>query len=377
MTREATRREFIRDAGCMGIALAPAYQVFSMFARNKASAEGLREVDHRFYDRLRGGKTRCYVCPLKCILKPGETCFCRTRTNHDGRLYSHAYGNPCVISVDPVEKLPLHHFLPGRRTLSLAFGGCNMRCLYCQNWRQSQVRPDDLQNYDLSCDEAVEAVEGRDLDVISYAYTEPVVFSEYVKDLSTVAKGRGVKNVCASALYVNEEPLRDLCKTVDAFAVSLKGFDEKFYQQVVGSRLKPVLEAMEVLKDEGVWFEIVTLVVPTYNDDVKRVREMCRWIKRNLGANVPLHFGRFVPEYKLRDLPRTSVSALEGCRNIAREEGLRYAYIFNVFPHEGNNTCCPMCGREIITRVGLKVTGVEIRNGRCARCGETIPGIWT
>ncbi len=287
-----------------------------------------------------------------------------------------AYGNPCIISLDPIEKLPLHHFLPGARTLSLATAGCNLRCLYCQNWQQSQVRPDQLRNFNLPPAEAVRKAKEQNIPVIAYTYTEPVVFWEYVMDISEQAKAEGLKNVVATALFMTREPLREWCKVTDAFAVALKGFNDEFYQKVVGAPLKPVLDALVTVKSEGVWLELVTLIVPTLNDDMKQIREMCLWIRRHLGPQVPLHFGRFVPEYKLRNLPRTPVPTLEQCRAIALDVGLQFVYLFNVAPHDANHTYCPKCHKAVVRRLGFKVTHNGLQRGVCPQCRTRLPGLW-
>jgi pyruvate formate lyase activating enzyme len=319
-----TRRAFLGGAA----SALPAIEVLELFAREARRPGALKEVPHS--KSLDGTRTQCFVCPLNCILNPGETCFCRTRTNHDGKLFSHAYDNPCILTVDPIEKLPLAHFLPGESSLSLAVGGCNLRCLYCQNWQQSQAKPDEIRTFDLPRDKAVEGAKKKEVRVLAYAYTEPVAFLEYAMDVSALAREKGLKNVVASALFVNPDPLRELCKTTDAFAAGLKGFDEKFYEKALGVPLKPVLQALEVIKEEGVWLEIVNLVVPGYNDDLAKVKEMAEWIRKTLGTKVPLHFGRFVPEYRLKDLPRTPVPTLEKCRQLALDAGLEHVYIFNV-----------------------------------------------
>ncbi|MBI5367403.1 MAG: AmmeMemoRadiSam system radical SAM enzyme [Planctomycetes bacterium] len=392
MSDEArSRRSFLRSGACALGALPLGLGALDALAAdpprrapapagagpNPAPAGRLLEVDPRFWKALPEGKTQCLICPLDCVLAPGQTCFCRTRQNHDGRMLVHSYGNPCIVSVDPVEKLPLAHFLPATQTLSIAAGGCNLRCLYCQNWASAQAKPDDLKNLDLPVAEAVEAAAKRGVAALAYTYTEPVAFYEYMRDLSEAAKARGLRNLCASALFINPPALRALARTVDAFAVALKGFDEKFYDRVLGSRLAPVLTALETLRAEKTWFEIVNLVVPTMNDDPDQVRAMARWIARTLGPDVPLHFGRFVPEYKLKELPRTPVETLERCRAIALEEGLRFVYIFNVAPHDGNHTWCPKCKGALIRRLGFKVTENRLVKGACPTCGEKIPGIWT
>ncbi len=368
--QEMTRRAFLGGAA----AALPAVEVLELFAREARAPGSLKEVPHS--KALDGKKTQCFVCPLDCVLNPGETCFCRTRTNHDGKLLSHAYDNPCILTVDPLEKLPLAHFLPGEQSLSLAAGGCNLRCLYCQNWQQSQARPDEIKTFDVPREKAVEGAKKKEVRVLAYAYTEPVAFLEYAMDVSALARQKGLKNVVASALFVNPEPLRELCKTTDAFAAALKGFDETFYEKVLGSRLKPVLKALEVIREEKVWLEIVNLVVPGYNDDLAKVKEMAEWIRRTLGAQVPLHFGRFVPEYRLKDLPRTPVPTLEKCRQIALDAGLEHVYIFNVSPHEGNNTRCPACRKEVVQRLGFKILENKIVKGACGFCRAKIPGVW-
>lgn len=368
------RRDFLSMIAALPAIGGPALDVLNALAQEKV--ESFREVDPRYYLKLDGRQTQCRVCPLNCFLKPGDTCFCRTRKNHDGRLMSHGYGNPCIVTIDPIEKLPLAHFLPGEQTLSIAVGGCNLRCLYCQNWNESQSKPDDLKNFDISGEKAIEGAAKKNIRLMAYTYTEPVAFYEYARDVSVLARAKKMKNVVATALFINEAPLRELCKTTDAFAVALKGFDEKFYDKVLGSQLAPVLKSLEILKEEKVWFEIVTLIVPTYNDDLAKIKEMIAWIKKTLGTKVPLHFGRFVPQYRLKDLPRTPVPTLEKCRDMALDAGLDHVYIFNVAPHEGNNTICRGCKKVVIERLGFKVLRNDLEKGACKYCRSKLPGVW-
>lgn len=372
---KVTRKEFIQLGLGSALAMTSAGKIFQSFAQD-ASEKFAIEVDKKFYKTFDGTNTQCFICPLNCKLKTGETCFCRTRTNHSGKLLNHAYDNPCVISVDPIEKLPLSHYLPGKETLSLAFGGCNLRCLYCQNWQQSQVKPSDLKNFDLSREKALDGAKKKDIDILACTYTEPIAFYDYVRDLSAYAKEKGAKTVCATALFVNPDPLKELATNVAAFSVALKGFDEKFYDRVCGISLKPVLTAIETLKTTKSWFEIVNLIVPTYNDNFDDVKAMCKWIVKTVGKDVPVHFGRFVPEYKMKDLPRTPVQTLEKCREIAMEEGVRYAYIFNVSPHEGNNTYCHGCKKCLVQRLGFKIIESNLEKGACKFCRTKIPGVW-
>ncbi len=373
------RRNFLRTMMLGGIGVWTAIRncpFTAAQARSKGSNAPLVEIPQRWWKPLQNNRVQCFICPSNCVLSDGQVCGCNTRLNVKGKLMMMAYGNPCIISVDPIEKLPLHHFLPGERTLSIATAGCNLRCLYCQNWQQSQVRPDQLRNYDLPPAEAVRKAKEHGIKVIAFAYTEPVVFWEYAMDISERAKSEGLKNVVATALFMNREPIKEWCKVTDAFAVALKGFDDDFYLKVVGAPLKPVLDAIVTVKGEGVWLELVTLIVPTLNDNMKQVREMCLWIRRNLGTQVPVHFGRFVPEYKLRNLPRTPVPVLERCRDIALDVGLQFVYLFNVAPHDANHTYCPKCKAPVIRRLGFKLTSNEIQRGICPKCKTRIPGIW-
>lgn len=375
-----SRRDFIANIGKLGIGAGltlTAFDILSLFNNAyAANPMALKEVANENYDSLPGKKTKCYICPLNCILEDGQTCFCRTRKNHAGKLFSHAYNNPCVLLVDPVEKTPLNHFLPGSSALSIAVGGCNLRCLYCQNWQQSQAKPEELKTFELTSKDAVEGAKKKDCKVIAYTYTEPASFYEYIMEIAALAKEYKIKNVAATAAYINPKPMKDLCKVIDGFAVALKGFDEKYYEKVLGSKLKPVLKALEVVKESGKWLEITTLIVPTYNDDLTKIKEMCVWIKQNLGTKVPYHFARFVPEYKLKDLPRTPLQTLEKCRDIALETGLEYVYLSNVAPHEGNDTFCPKCKGKVVKRLGFKILENSLDNGACKKCGTKLPGVW-
>lgn len=334
-----------------------------------------REVD--FYERLPGRKIQCFVCPLHCTLSDGETCFCRTRTNVGGRLFTRAYNNPCILDVDPIEKLPLNHFRPGSKALTIGVGGCNVRCLYCQNWQESQRLPDELKTFKVTAGQVVAAARKKRLDTIAFSYTEPVAFLEYARDIAVAAKRAGLKVVVATAAHVDPAPLLDFARYVDAFAVSLKGFDEDFYHRALGIALAPVLTAIETIKAKtDCWLELINLVVPTYNDDLEQIKQMSEWIHRQLGDDVPLHFARFVPMYRLTNLPRTSVQTLEAARAVAQQVGLRHVYTSNVAPHEGTNTFCDNCGQALIQRLGFKILENNLNRGKCPRCRRRPPGVW-
>ncbi len=323
-----------------------------------------------------GTYVRCDLCPHQCVIADGRRGRCRVRENRGGRLYSMVYGNPCAVHVDPIEKKPFFHFLPRAPAFSLATAGCNLRCLYCQNWTISQVPPEETQNIDLSPEDVVHFAKRDGAPVIAYTYSEPVVFYEYMLETAQRAREAGLRNVVISAGFIATEPLRELCAAVDAIKIDLKGYDETFYRKVCSAELGPVLEAIRTIYESGTHLEIVNLVVPTLNDDLEQLRSLARWVVRELSPDVPLHFSRFYPQYKLTNLPPTPVETLTRAREIALEEGVRFVYVGNVPGHPGNNTYCPGCGRPIIVRQGFAVLEYRLKGGACAYCGESIPGVW-
>jgi pyruvate formate lyase activating enzyme len=323
-----------------------------------------------------GTTVRCNLCPHRCFVAEGERGHCRTRENRGGRLFSLVYGNPCAIHVDPIEKKPLYHFLPTAPALSLATAGCNLRCLYCQNWTISQVAPDEIEHDDLPPEAAVIYAHMSNAPVIAYTYSEPTVFYEYMLATAQLARRAGLLSVVISAGFINPDPLRELCANVDAIKIDLKGYDEEFYREVCGGELAPVLEAIRTIHASGTHLEIVNLVVPTLNDDLEQLRALAQWVARDVSPDVPLHFSRFHPQYRLTNLPPTPVETLERAREIALEEGVRFVYLGNVPGHPGNNTTCPTCGEVLVAREGFAVSEYHLRAGTCAFCGEPIPGVW-
>lgn len=323
-----------------------------------------------------GRLVKCVLCPHECILGENDRGFCRTRVVKAGRLYTLAYGNPCAVHIDPIEKKPFFHFLPGTPVFSLATAGCNLRCLNCQNWQISQARPEDTENHDLFPEPLVRITAERQIPSIAYTYSEPIVFFEYVRDAAALARERGIRNVLVTAGYISEQPLRDLCRFVDAVTLDLKGFNERLYKKLTGGRLHPVLRCLEVLREEGVWIEVSRLVVPAHSDDLRDIRALCRWVEDHLGSGTPLHFLRFHPAHRLERLPPTSVDVMEQARQIAIETGLQYVYVGNVPEHPAQDTVCPRCGRHVITRNGFRIKLNLLQQGRCP-CGERIPGVWT
>ncbi len=329
-----------------------------------------------FWQGLEDDAVRCDLCPRRCVIPEGERGFCRVRENREGKLYSLVFGRPCTVDVGPIEKAPLYHFLPGHRRLCLATVSCNLRCRYCHNWHISQVAPGQVRELQFSPEEIVDRARKLGLTSISFTYTEPVIFYEYVYEISRLARERGLKTSIVSNGFINPEPLRKLLPHLDAVKIDLKGFTEQFYREVTGAELGPVLETLQVLREEGAFFEIVNLVVPTLNDDPADIRRMCQWIVENLGPEVPIHFSRFSPTYRLTHLPPTPVRKLEEAVAIAREAGLKYVYIGNVPGHRDNSTFCPGCEERLIHRVHFSVLENRIRDGKCPSCDYRIAGLW-
>jgi pyruvate formate lyase activating enzyme len=361
-----------------GAILVAVLGITGLAAGDRASAErGFIEPRvASYWEPLENNWVRCGLCPRRCVVGPGQRGYCEVRENRDGTYYTLTYGNPCAINVDPIEKKPFFHFLPGTTAFSVATAGCNLDCKFCQNWQISQSRPEDLYNYRLSPEELVEAAVRSGSPSIAYTYSEPTIFYEYMLATAKIAHERGLKNVYHSNGFINEEPLRELCRYLDAADIDLKGFTEEYYSDMTAGSLAPVLRTLKILREEGVHLEITTLVVPGRNDDPDDLSAMCRWIRENLGPDTPLHFSRFHPEHKLRNLPPTPVETLEVARRIALDSGLKYVYIGNVPGHEGNSTYCPVCGSTVIRRIGYSVDPAGLVDGACAHCGTPIAGVW-
>ena len=328
-----------------------------------------------YYRKVEGG-VRCDKCPHGCVLGNHESGICRNRVNEEGKLYTIAYGNPCAVHVDPIEKKPLFHFLPATQAYSVAVAGCNLRCLNCQNWQISQFSPRETVNEDMPPAAVVENCLQNRCDSIAYTYSEPNTFYEYALDTAALARARGIRNVWKSSGYINEEPLRNLCRYLDAANIDLKGFDGAVYRKLNGAELEPVLRTLKIFREEGVWLEITNLVVPTWTDKPETIRRMCDWLQSNGLGDCPLHFDRFMPLYKLNQLPSTPVSVLENAYDIAKSAGIRYVYIGNVPGHRCENTFCHACGRRVIERKGFSILANHLNGNSCSFCGTTIPGVW-
>lgn len=319
---------------------------------------------------------RCLVCPNECTLKPGETSQCRNRVSKDGKLYSIAYGNPCAVQVDPMEKKPLFHFYPGTRVFSLATAGCNFACLNCQNWTISQSSPKETKNIDLMPEKVVASCLSNQCKSIAFTYSEPTTFYEYMFDTAKIARGQGIRTTMHSNGYINEKPLSALVPYLDAANIDLKSFSETTYLKLSGGKLAPVLNTLRLLREKGVWLEITSLIIPGWNDDPFMIEEMCKWLVNNGFENTPLHFSRFMPLYKLAQLSPTPVNTLISARKKALEMGMKFVYIGNVPGTDAENTYCPSCGNIVLSRKGYQVSMDGLKGNNCAHCGKYIPGIW-
>ena len=372
------RRTFLKwtSAACIALSL-PIIKPSGNILTAAAGGNEERYVRKaRFWKKLEHRQIQCELCPRKCVIDDHERGYCGVRENRGGTYYTLVYARPVTYHLDPIEKKPLFHFYPGSMAFSIATAGCNLNCKFCQNWEISQVTPEQINSFYMPPDKIARAARDYGAKSIAYTYNEPTIFYEYMYDTAEAGHRDGVKSVVITAAYIQKEPIKDLCAVVDAIKVDLKAFSEKYYKDVVHGELKPVLEAIETIRNQGRWLEIVYLVVPTLNDGEKEIKELSKWIKNHLGPDVPIHFTRFFPQYLLKNLPPTPVSTLDRCKAIADAEGLHYVYVGNVPGHPAENTYCPHCGKVLVERVGFTVKSMHITNGKCPYCGTPIPGIW-
>jgi len=371
------RRLFLKNAAGTGLVIGTRLPEFCSDLALAGPPPKLSHVEARYYRKLPDREIICDLCPRKCRLGDKERGYCGVRENIGGTYYTLVYGRPCSVNLDPIEKKPFFHFLPGTTTLSVATAGCNLNCKFCQNWEISQFRPEQVENFDLPPEQVAVQAEKNRCSAVAYTYTEPIIFFEYMYDSALEVRKKKIRNLVVTAGYVNQDPLNDLLEVVDAVKVDLKAFSEDFYKEYVRGELKPVLETIKTVAKSRAWLEIVYLVIPTLNDKPEEIRQTARWVKNEVGDHVPVHFSRFQPMYLLKNLPPTPVSTLELAREIALEEGLKFVYVGNVPGHEGENTFCPACGRKIIGRFGYRIENMDIVEGKCRYCGHPVPGVWS
>jgi pyruvate formate lyase activating enzyme len=369
-----SKRRFIKECAALsaGVFCLPGTRIISDLTGEE---EPVFRKEAMFQEETARG-IMCRICPNECVLKEGELSKCNNRKVIKSKLYTLAYGNPCSVNVDPIEKKPLYHFLPGSRVYSIATAGCNLVCLNCQNWTISQTSPDKTRNYDLMPEKVVSECIAKNCKSIAYTYSEPVTFYEYAYDTAVLAKKAGIKNIFKSNGYIYPEPLKKLCGVIDAANIDLKAFSESTYLKLSGGKLQPVLDSLKTYRDMGVWLEITNLIVPKWTDSTDEIRKMCKWLAENGFKKVPVHFSRFYPTYKLEQLPPTPVDILNQAAQIANDAGLLYVYTGNVPGNEISDTKCPGCGNTLIIREGYRIAANNIAKGKCNKCGVAVDGVW-
>jgi len=331
----------------------------------------------RYYRKLPKRYVKCQLCPRHCYVAPGARGFCEVRENRRGEYFTLVYGRAASLNIDPIEKKPFFHVLPGSPVFSFATAGCNLECKNCQNYQLSQARPEALPAVNLPPTALVRVAREQGCSLIAGTYSEPTVFCEYLLDVAKEGNKRGVRTVMVSSGFIERQPMTDLCRELTAIKIDLKSMRHRFYKTNSQGALKPVLNSIELVKKQGVWLEIVYLVIPTLNDSEAEIKDLARWVHTHVGADVPLHFSRFHPAYKLTRLPPTPYETLKRCAAIARAEGLHYVYVGNVPGTSDQATRCPKCGKVVIGRENFAITARHLKDERCAFCHQPIPGIWS
>lgn len=354
------------------IILVSVFYINKYFREDNLDTTGLKEA--MYYESLDNGTVRCNLCPNRCVLREGQRGLCKVREMRGGKLYSLNYGKIVSYHIDPVEKKPIFHLLPGSKSFSIATAGCNFRCLNCQNWEISQRAPEELESEEMTPEQIVEKAVALESRSIAYTYSEPVIFYELMLETAKLAHQKGLYNIMVTNGYINPEPLRELCQYIDAFNVDLKGFSEEFYQKIPGGSLAPVLETLKIIQKEGRLLEITYLIIPGENDSEEEIRKAVAWVRDNIGETAILHFSRFYPAYKLENLPPTPEKTIIRAWEIAREEGLKYVYTGNISDPKSETT---YCGDEpAIRRQGYFVLENKLEEGKCPNTEEVVPGIW-
>jgi pyruvate formate lyase activating enzyme len=379
------RRSFLKCALASGAALGGgaalglsgvAQPAAAMPAETEGEDFSRFTVEAKFYQKLPNSKIKCKLCPRECLVGDKERGYCGVRENRGGTYYTLVHSRVATAHVDPIEKKPLFHYLPGTIAFSIATAGCNVNCKFCQNWEISQSRPEQVPSHYMPPKSVAELAKQYDCPTIAYTYSEPVVFAEYLMDAADAGHEAGIRSIVVSNGFIQQESLKAAYGKMDAVKIDLKSFSESYYSKVVTGQLKPVLDSLVTLRKMGKWTEIVYLVLPTLNDSDAEFRGLAQWVKANLGKDVPLHFTQFHPEYLLKNLPITPVPTLERAKAIADAEGLHYVYIGNVPGHPSQNTYCPKCRKMLVERVGFTASKILIHKNSCPFCQQPIPGIW-
>ena len=333
----------------------------------------------KYWHKLADGRVQCDVCPRYCKMHAGQRGLCFVRANQDDRIVLTTYGRSSGFCIDPIEKKPLNHFLPGTPVLSFGTAGCNLTCTFCQNWDISKSREMDTLMDEASPATIARAAHATGCQSVAFTYNDPVIFMEYAIDVAKACREQGVRSVAVTAGYMCEAPRREFYEYMDAANVDLKGFTEGFYYKICGGHLQPVLDTLVYLKHgTKVWFELTTLLIPGHNDADRELKEMTQWVVQHLGPDVPMHFSAFHPDWRMRDVPPTPAATLTRARRIALDNGVRYAYTGNVRDEAGQGTYCHQCGATIIGRDGYRLTAWELdAAGACRACGSPCAGVFT
>ena len=335
-------------------------------------------VSTRYWHKLEDGRVQCDLCPRFCKLHAGQRGLCFVRENLDDEIVLTTYGRSSGYCIDPIEKKPLNHFLPGTPVLSFGTAGCNLACKFCQNWDISKSRETHTLTDEASPELIARAAQQLNCRSVAYTYNDPVIFHEYAIDVARACRDKGIKSVAVTAGYVCPEPRKEFYRYMDAANVDLKAFSEDFYHKITGSHLAPVLETLEYIRHEtDVWLELTTLLIPGKNDSEKEIDEMTRWVVEKLGADVPMHFSAFHPDWKMLDVPPTPKASLVRAREIAISNGVRYAFTGNVHNEDGDSTFCHQCGEKLIGRDWYELTDWKLTaEGKCPSCGTACAGVF-
>jgi pyruvate formate lyase activating enzyme len=335
-------------------------------------------VETRYWHVLDNGKVQCDLCPRFCKLNEGQRGLCFVRGREQDRIKMFSYGRSSGFCIDPIEKKPLNHFLPGTPVLSFGTAGCNLACKFCQNWDMSKSREMDTLADQASPKQLVSAAIEHECKAIAYTYNDPVIFMEYAMDVARAAHAENIKSVAVTAGYICPEPRREFFRHLDAANIDLKAFNEDFYHKICGAHLKDVLDTLTYVRHEtGTWLELTTLLIPGENDSDEELEKMTRWVVSELGPDVPMHFTAFHPDWKMRDHPHTPPATLSRARRIALSNGVRYAYTGNVYDPEGQSTRCHQCQAMLIERNGYWLDGWGLdESACCSKCGAKLPGVF-
>jgi pyruvate formate lyase activating enzyme len=366
-----SRRRFVKSLACSGAILAsPALLPRAVSGAGKPRA---REAAH--YERLGARTVICRLCPHQCRVADRGRGTCGVRENRGGTYATLVYGQPSAVHVDPIEKKPLFHYFPGSQALSLATAGCNFSCRFCQNWEISQRRPEEVQTIELMPEAAIRLARRENCRSVAHTYNEPVISFEYVRDCAASGREQGVPNVMISNGFIAKEPMRELCRFLGAVKIDLKAFSETFYREQCAGSLKPVLDTLLTVRAEKTWLEVVVLLIPGLNDSRRETEAMCRWLARELGPDVPVHFSRFAPTYMLKNVPPTPPATLHEARRIALDAGIRFCYVGNLLS-DAEHTYCPSCGKVLLRRLMYSVENEGLKGNRCKFCQMEIPGVF-